>query len=158
MNPPLRPPPGRLLFRRTRRFQLSLAPALAYFERAQENYFKQSYVQTLADYNKAIELNYDPLSVPTTIAATSNMSGLQAIEDFSKAIELEYDHRPAPTQQDQRLLLQRLTNDHAIADYDKAIELGTTRSACPTITAGWPTRKRAIMMIGLSLITRKPLS
>jgi tetratricopeptide (TPR) repeat protein len=103
-----------------------LSTAQEYFERAQTNYLQRNYERTIADYSKAIELNYEPLSQPyynRGYVYYTQQKYSQAIEDFSKAIELNYDPLNLVYYNRGNTYYYKGDNDHAIADYTKAIEL-----------------------------------
>lgn len=122
-----------------------LPDALAYFERAQENYFKRDYPQTLADYSKAIELDYDPLSdayYNRGYVYYVQQDYTHAIEDFSKAIELNYDPIGLPYYNRANAYYYKGNNDQAIADYSKAIELEYDPLSLPYNSRGLAYRKK----------------
>lgn len=124
---------------------LPLTDAVSYFNRAQEYYFKRDYERTLADYTKAIELNYDPLN-----EAYYNRGYVQyvqqnytpAIEDFSQAIELNYDPIGLPYYNRANAHFYKGNNDQAIADYSKAIELEYDPLSLPYNSRGLAYRKK----------------
>ena len=105
--------------------QEPLTEALAYFERAQVNYVQRDYERAVADYGQAIELNYDPLSLPYYNRAYIyyiNRDYDRAIQDFSKAIELNYDPLSLPYYNRGNAYFYQGDNERAIEDYSKAIE------------------------------------
>lgn len=106
--------------------EVPLASAAAYFERAQTHYFRRDYERTIADYTKAIELNYNPLSEPYynrgyVYYITQEYS--QAIADFSKAIELDYEPISLAYYNRGNAYYYKGDNDQAIVDYTQAITL-----------------------------------
>lgn len=124
---------------------IPLPDAIAYFERAQQDYLKRDYVQTIADYTKAIELNYDPLSDPYYNRGFTyyvQQDYTHAIEDFSKAIELNYDPIGLPYYNRANANFYKGSNDQAIADYTKAIELEYDPLSLPYNNRGLAYRKR----------------
>ncbi|HXV42152.1 MAG TPA: tetratricopeptide repeat protein [Anaerolineae bacterium] len=105
---------------------IPLPDAIAHFQRAEDYYFKRDYERTIADYTRAIELNYDPLSDPyynRGYVYYVQQDYTQAIADFSKAIELNYDPASVPYYNRANAHYYKGNNDQAIADYTKAIEL-----------------------------------
>lgn len=103
-----------------------LDTAEAYFERAQERYSRREIEGTLADYAKAIELNYQPLSEPTYNLAYihyTQQDYAPAIEGFTKAIELNYEPLSLPYYNRGNARFYLGKTKEAIEDYTKAIEL-----------------------------------
>lgn len=124
---------------------IPLPDAIAYFERAQEDYFKRDYQQTIADYTKAIELNYDPLSdayYNRGFTYYVQQEYTKAVEDFSKAIELNYDPIGLPYYNRANAYFYKGSNDQAIADYTQAIELEYDPLSLPYNNRGLAYRKR----------------
>lgn len=103
-----------------------LADAAAYFARAEERYTRREIEGTLADYNKAIEMGYEPPADPyynRGYIYYSEQEYNQAIEDFSKSIELSYDPLSLPYYNRGNAYFYTGKNEEAIADYSRAIEL-----------------------------------
>lgn len=124
---------------------LPLPDAIAYFQRAEDYYFKRDYERTIADYTKAIELNYDPLSDPyynRGYVYYVQQDYTQAIADFTKAIELNYDPVSVPYYNRANAQYYRGNSDQAIADYTKAIELNADPLSWVYNNRGLAYRKR----------------
>lgn len=105
---------------------IPLETAEAYFQRAQERYSRREIEGTLADYAKAIELNYQPLSEPTYNLAYIHYTQQDygpAIEGFTKAIELNYEPLSLPYYNRGNANFYLGKTKEAIEDYTKAIEL-----------------------------------
>lgn len=124
---------------------IPLPDAIAYFQRAEAYYFKRDYERTIADYTKAIELNYDPLSDPyynRGYVYYVQQDYTQAIADFTKAIELNYDPASVPYYNRANAHFYKGNNDHAIADYTRAIELNANPLSWVYNNRGLAYRKR----------------
>jgi tetratricopeptide (TPR) repeat protein len=126
--------------------EVPLADAKAYFERAADYYLRRDFERTIADYTKAIELNYDPLSDPyyqRGYVYYVQQNYRSAVADFSKAIELNYD--PASQVYYDRANANYYLGqyDQAIADYGKAIELKYEPLSRPYNNRGLAHRKKA---------------
>jgi tetratricopeptide (TPR) repeat protein len=104
-----------------------LPNAVAYFNRAQENYVRRDYERAIADYTKAIELNYEPLSEAYYQRGSvqyNEQNYRPAIDDFSQAIQLSYEPLGLVFYNRGNAYYYKGDNELAIADYTKAIELG----------------------------------
>ncbi|MFN8456976.1 MAG: tetratricopeptide repeat protein [Anaerolineae bacterium] len=126
----------------------SLPDAKAYYERAGQNYLRRDYERTIADYTKAIELKYDPLSDPYYLRGFAyyvQREYSKAIEDFNKAIELTYDpvNRVYYDRANAYYYLGRY--DQAISDYSKAIELKFEPASQPYNNRGLAYRKKGAL-------------
>jgi len=104
-----------------------LSTANEYFQRAQTRYLERDYERTIADYTKAIEYNYEPLSEAFynrgyVYYVQQNYS--EAIEDFTKALEHNYDPPSLVHYNRGNAHYYKGDNEQAIEDYTKAIELG----------------------------------
>lgn len=126
----------------------SLPDAKAYYERAGQNYLRRDYERTIADYTKAIELKYDPLSDAHYLRGFAyylQREYSKAIEDFNTAIELTYD----PVNQvyyDRANAYYYLGRyDQAISDYSKAIELQFEPASRPYNNRGLAYRKKGAL-------------
>lgn len=106
--------------------EVPLADAAAYYERGQDGYFKRDYQQAIADFSKAIELNYDPIS--EAYYQRGYMYYVQqdykpATEDFTRAIELNYDPIGLVYYNRGNAAYYSGNGEQAVADYTRAIEL-----------------------------------
>lgn len=105
----------------------ALETAEDYFTRAQDRYTRRDIEGTIVDYDKAIELGYEPLYEPVYnrgyIYYVEREYG-QAIEDFTRAIELNYEPLSLPYYNRGNAYYYLGQNEEAIEDYTKAIELG----------------------------------
>lgn len=103
-----------------------LEDAAAYFNRAQESYTRRDYEQTLNDYTKAIELNYDPLGEAyynRGFVYYAQRDYLPAVKDFTQAIELEREPLNQIYYNRGNAHYYLGNNDQAIEDYSRAIDL-----------------------------------
>ncbi len=124
---------------------VSLPDAKAYYERAAQNYLRRDYERTIADYTKAIELKYDPLSDPyyrRGFVYYVQRQYLQAIEDFNKALELNYDPANQVYYDRGNAYYYQGRYDQAINDYSKAIELKFEPASRPYNNRGLAYRKQ----------------
>lgn len=106
--------------------EVPLADAVAYFERAQTNYFRRDYEQTIADYTKAIELNYAPMGdayYNRGYVYYVQQEYNQAVADYTQAIELDYEPVSLAYYNRGNAYYYQGNNDQAILDYTQAISL-----------------------------------
>ena len=103
-----------------------LGTAAEYVVRAQAAYARRNIEQALADYSKAIELNYEPLSqvyYERGAVYYAERKYQQAIPDFNQAIELAYEPLSQAYFSRGNAHYYYGNSDQAISDYTKAIDL-----------------------------------
>ncbi len=103
-----------------------LDDAVAYFNRAQNSYTRRDYEQTVNDYTKAIELNYEPLGEAyfnRGFVYYVQRDYRPAVADFTQAIDLERDPLSQVYYNRGNAHYYLGNHDRAIEDYTKAIDL-----------------------------------